>query len=85
MKIVTPCPTCKGEGKLKRDCCQEEDLRENSRLSMVNGVVDSVRFCQWCGRIHIESSRTDAGGSTEHFFKPATKEQTLDLFRRMEF
>lgn len=85
MKIITPCPTCDGSGKLKRDCCQREDLREHSRLSMVNGEVDSVRFCQYCGTHHIQTSRIDASGSSrEYFFRPAKKEELIDLFARME-
>lgn len=84
MKIITPCPSCDGSGKLKRDCCQEEDLRTHEEFSRLKGIVDSIRFCQHCGKLHTETSRMDATGSRDYFFSPATKPELKDLFARME-
>jgi len=84
MKITHPCPTCKGEGKLKRDCCHEEDLRTHEEFSKAKGSADSVRFCQYCGKIQIETSRLDAAGSREYFFSPANRADIEDLFERIQ-
>jgi len=52
-----------------RECCQERDLKQYNGQPVVPGAVwpypGDIRFCQYCGQLHVERRHTDAAGSTD--------------------